>query len=156
MLSVTCNDSKLLAMLAHSVELVGKSGLELLTGDVGELSLGDERLSLSTHEFLLKHNNPGRVGLLVLQLGDLVGDLLLACIWVSTGGSEGCSKLTITAGLNRSLNVADALNRHAVLVVAVDILVLQFTNLVDQDTELICDVRNVVVTSLAPDGKLLL
>jgi hypothetical protein len=66
------------------------------------------------------------------------------------------AKLTITAGLNRSLNVADALNRHAVLVVAVDILVLQLTNLVDQDTELICDVRNVVVTSLAPDGKLLL
>jgi hypothetical protein len=84
MLAVACNDSKLLAVLAHGIELVGESSLELLAGDVGKLSLGDEGLSLRTHEFLLENNNPRGVGLLVLQLGNLVGDLLLACERVST------------------------------------------------------------------------
>jgi hypothetical protein len=65
-------------------------------------------------------------------------------------------KLTVAAGLNRGLNVADGLNGNAVLVVAIDVLVLELTNLVDQYSELICDVRHVVVTGLAPDGKLLL
>jgi hypothetical protein len=78
-LAIARNDSKFLAVLAHGIELVGESSLELLTGDVGELSLSDEGLSLRTHEFLLENNNPGRVGLLVLQLSNLVGDLLLAC-----------------------------------------------------------------------------
>jgi hypothetical protein len=65
-------------------------------------------------------------------------------------------ELTVTARLNRSLNVADALDGYAVLVVAVDILVLELTNLVDQNTELVCDVRYVVVTGLTPDRELLL
>ena len=78
-LAVAGNDGHLLAVLTESIELVGESSLQLLTGDVGELSLGDERLGLSTDELLLKNNNLGAVGLLVLQLGDLVGDLLLAC-----------------------------------------------------------------------------
>jgi hypothetical protein len=65
-------------------------------------------------------------------------------------------KLTVAARLNRSLNVPDALNGHTVLVVAVDILVLELANLVDQHTELVCYVRNIVVTGLAPDGELLL
>jgi hypothetical protein len=64
--------------------------------------------------------------------------------------------LTITAGLDGSLNVADALDGDAVLVVAVDVLVLELTNLVDQDTKLVRDVGNIVVTCLSPDGELLL
>ena len=64
--------------------------------------------------------------------------------------------LTVAAGLDRSLDVADALNGHAILVVAVDILVLELANFVDQDTKLVRDVRYVVVTCLTPDGELLL
>lgn len=63
---------------------------------------------------------------------------------------------TVSAGLNGSLNVADRLDGHPVLVVAVDVLVLQLTDLVDQDAELIRDIRNIVVTRLTPDGELLL
>jgi hypothetical protein len=77
-LSVAGNDSKLLAVLTHSIELVGEGGLELLTSDVGQLSLSDQRLSLGADKLLLKNNNLGRVGFLVLQLSNLVGDLLLA------------------------------------------------------------------------------
>ena len=78
-LAVASNDCHLLAVLTESVELVGESGLQLLTGDVGELSLSDERLGLSTDKLLLENDNLGAVGLLVLELSDLVGDLLLAC-----------------------------------------------------------------------------
>ena len=77
-LSVSGNDCKLFAVLAHSIELVGESSLKLLTGDVGQLGLSNEGLRLSTHELLLQDNNLGRVWLLVLQLGDLIGNLLLA------------------------------------------------------------------------------
>lgn len=77
-LSVAGNNGKLLAVLAHGIKLVSKGSLELLTSDVGQLSLGDEGLGFSTHKLLLKNDNLGRVGLLVLQLSDLVGNLLLA------------------------------------------------------------------------------
>jgi hypothetical protein len=42
------------------------------------------------------------------------------------------------------------------LVVAVDELILELTNLVDEDAELVGDVRDVIVAALTPDGKLLL
>jgi hypothetical protein len=66
------------------------------------------------------------------------------------------TKLTVSAGLDGSLNVADALDGDTVLVVLVDELVLELTNFVDQNTKLVGDIRNVVVTSLTPDAKLLL
>lgn len=66
------------------------------------------------------------------------------------------SQLTVPAGLDRRLNVANALNGDAVLVVAVDELVLELTDLVDEHTELVGDIRNVVIETLAPDGELLL
>lgn len=78
MLSVAGDDGELLAVLAHGVKLVGEGGLELLAGDVGQLGLGDEGLGLSADKLLLEDYNLGGVGLLVLQLGNLVGDLLLA------------------------------------------------------------------------------
>ena len=78
MLSVAGNDGHLLAVLAEGIELVSERGLQLLTGDVRELSLGDEGLGFGADELLLEDDDAGRVGLLVLELGDLVGDLLLA------------------------------------------------------------------------------
>lgn len=49
--------------------------LELLTGDVGELGFGDERLGLCADKLLLESDNLDRAGLLVLQLLDFVRDL---------------------------------------------------------------------------------
>ena len=79
MLAVPSNDGQFLAVLAESVELIGKSGLQFLARDVGQLRFGHEGLGFGTDQFLLEDNNARRVGLLVLQLGDLVGDLLFAC-----------------------------------------------------------------------------
>lgn len=49
--------------------------LELLTGDVGELGFGDQRLGLCADKLLLESDNLDRAGLLVLQLLDFVRDL---------------------------------------------------------------------------------
>jgi len=72
----------------------------------------------------------------------------------------GCLKealwLTVSAGLDGSLNVANALDGDAVLVVTVDELVLELTDLVDEHTKLVGDVGDVIVETLAPDGELLL
>lgn len=78
-LSEAGNDGQLLAVLAKGIELVSVGSLELLTGDVGKLCLGDKRLSFSTDKLLLKDHDTWGVWLLVLELGNLVGDLLLAC-----------------------------------------------------------------------------
>lgn len=58
MLAVASNDGQLLAVLAEGIELVSEGGLELLAGDVGELSLSDKRFGLSTDKLLLQNNNP--------------------------------------------------------------------------------------------------
>lgn len=42
------------------------------------------------------------------------------------------------------------------MVVTIDKLVLELANLVDEDTELVGNVRNVFVAALAPKGQLLL
>ena len=65
-------------------------------------------------------------------------------------------RLTVSAGLDGSFNVADALDGDTVLVVAVDKLVLELTNLVDEHTELVGDIGDVVIETLAPEGELLL
>jgi hypothetical protein len=49
--------------------------LELLASDVGQLSLSNERLGFSADELLLESDELGGLGLLVLQLLDLVLDL---------------------------------------------------------------------------------
>ena len=78
-LAVAGDNGQLLTVLAECVELKVESGLDLLTGDVGKLSFGDERLGFSANEFLLKYNNARRTWLLVLQVGDLIRNFLLSC-----------------------------------------------------------------------------
>ena len=78
MLAVAGDDGEFLRVLAECVELVGEGCLELLARDVGELGLGDERLGFGADQLLLEDDDLGAVGFLVFQLGDLVGDLLLA------------------------------------------------------------------------------
>ena len=65
-------------------------------------------------------------------------------------------RLTVSAGLDGSLNVANALDGDTVLVVAVDELVLELTNLVDEHTELVGDIGDVIIETLTPEGELLL
>lgn len=77
-LSVASNDGQLLAVLAHGIKLVCECSLQLLAGNVGELGFGNQRFRLCAHKFLLEDYDSGRIGLLVLQLCDLIGDLLLA------------------------------------------------------------------------------
>lgn len=78
-LAIAGNEGNLLTVLTESIELVLECSLELLTGDVRQLSFRYEGLCLCTNQFLLENNNARRVGVLVLELGNLVGDLLLAC-----------------------------------------------------------------------------
>lgn len=65
-------------------------------------------------------------------------------------------QLTVSAGLDGGFNVANALDGDTVLVVAVDELVLELTDLVDEHTELVGDIGDVVIEALAPEGELLL
>lgn len=140
MLAIAGDNGQFLAMLAESVELVGEGGLELFAGDVGQLGLCDQRLGFGTDQLLLEDDYAGRVGLLVLELGDLIGDFLLA----------------VSAGLDGGFDIADALDGDTILVVAVDELVFELANFVDQDTEFVGNVGDVVITSFTPDGQLLL
>lgn len=64
--------------------------------------------------------------------------------------------LTVAARLDRRLNVPDALHRYTVLVVAVDILVLELANLVQQYPQLIRDIRDVFIAGLTPLRQLVL
>ena len=136
MLPVARDDGQFLAVLTQSIELVGESCLEFLAGDVGELSFCNKRLGFGTHELLLEDDNAGRIWFFVFQLGDLVGDFLFA----------------VTAGLNRGFDIANALNGDAVLIVAVDKLVFKLADFIDQDTELVGDIRDIVIAGFTPDG----
>lgn len=136
MLSVAGNDGQLFTVLTQSIELVGESSLEFLAGDVGELGFCDERFGFGTDELLLEDNDAGRVWFLVFQLGDLIGDFLFA----------------VTTGLDRGFDVPDALDGNAVLVVAVDELIFELADFVDQNPEFVGDIRDVVIARFTPNG----
>lgn len=63
----------------------------------------------------------------------------------------GSKKLTVSRWLHRRLNVANALDRDAVLIVAIHELVFELANLVDEHAELVRDIRDIVVACLAPE-----
>lgn len=159
-LAVPGDDGDLFAVLAQSVELILEGGLDLLTGDVGQLGLSDKGLGLGADKLLLQNDNSGRVGILVFQLGNLISDLLLACEFkcqretFSTGRTPENFDVklhTVSARLYRGLNVSDALDGDTVLVVAVDEHILQLTDLVDQNAELIRHIRHILVAGFTPD-----
>ena len=79
MLSETSNNGKLLAMFTKCIELVSESSLELFAGDIGKLSLCDQRLGFSTDKLLFEDYNLRSVWLFVLKLSNLIGNFLLAC-----------------------------------------------------------------------------
>lgn len=58
-LAVAGNDGNFFAMLTESIKLVRIGSLDLLASNVGELSLGDERLGLGTDKLLLQDDNLG-------------------------------------------------------------------------------------------------
>ena len=159
MLAEAGNDGKLLAVFTESVKLVGEGSLKLLTRDVGELGLGNERLGFGADKFLLENNDAWTVGFFILELGDLIGNLLLAYarfVNLYPLRFRIINVRTVSAWLHGSFDVANALDSHTVLIVAIDELIFKFANFIDQDTELVCHIRNVVVTAFAPEGKLLL
>lgn len=78
MLSVPSNHCHLLGVFTHGIELVGECSLDLLASDVRELSFGNQRFSFGSHKFLFKNHDFGRIGVLVLELRNLVCDFLLA------------------------------------------------------------------------------
>jgi hypothetical protein len=63
---------------------------------------------------------------------------------------------TVSAGLNGSLDIPNALHGDTVLIIFVHVLVLQLANLVQQHAQLVGDVGNVLVAVFAPNGQLLL
>ena len=48
--------------------------------------------------------------------------------------------LTISAWLDRSFDITNALDRDTVLVIAINELIFKFTNFVDQDTQFVRDI----------------
>lgn len=60
-------------------------------------------------------------------------------------------ELTISAGLHARLNIPDALDRHSILIVPIDKLVLKLANLENEHTEFIGDVGNVLIAFFAPN-----
>jgi hypothetical protein len=130
------------------VKVVGL--LELLAGDVGKLGLGDEGLSLCADELLLEGDNLDRAGLLVLELLDLVGNLnssvsMLACRVRVFRTDLG---LLVTRGLDGRLGVADLLENTSALLETWSQDVLLLGNLSKQDTKLVWNLRDGVVTGL--------
>ena len=110
-----------------------------LTYDVGKLGLSNQVPRLGAHELLLELHELGALGLLVLELLDLVGDLGFG----------------VAAGLHAALGVADLLEQGAVVLKVLRHELLLLAQLRQQDAELVADVRQrLVARRLAPIGQL--
>lgn len=109
------------------------------TYDVGKLGFSDQILCLSSHELLLKGDQLGAGRLLVLQLGNLIGDL----------------SLVVATGLDAALGVSDLLQDASVVLEVLCIQVFLLTDLGQQDANLVGQIRDgVVVGRLTPVGQL--
>ena len=63
---------------------------------------------------------------------------------------------TVSAGLHRSFNVANALDRDAVLIVTINKLILKLADFIDQNAQLVRNIRDIIIASFTPEGELLL
>lgn len=103
------------------------------------MSLGNQILRLGPDKLLLKNNQPGALRLLGLDLGNLIGDLALS----------------VTAGLDALLGVADLLHDAPGIIQRVGVVVLLLADLAEDDADLVADVADGLVAGLlAPVGQL--
>jgi len=132
---------------------------ELLTGDVGQLSLGDERLRLGADEFLLKSDKLGGLWLLVLQFLDLVlnlWEMLLVRPRVCLRNWASPHLLLVSAtGLHRALGVTNLLQHTPAVFESLCEQVFLLGDLRQQYPELVTDVaEGFIVGALAPLAQL--
>lgn len=125
-------------MFQDRIELIIERGPQFGSSDVGQLRLGDQTFCLCPDQFLFQDLDLCRLRVLIFQIRDLVADLVLP----------------VPRGLHAGLDVPDALQGQAVLVVAVDELVVQLADLVDKHTQLVRDVGHVVVVLDPPQRQL--
>ncbi|KAF4512605.1 hypothetical protein G6O67_001722 [Ophiocordyceps sinensis] len=119
---------------------LGRGRLTDATYDIGQLRLGHQVLSLGPNKLLLQDDQLGALGLLALELGDLVGNLDLA----------------VAARLDALFCVANRLEAAAGLVEGVRVRVLLLAHLAQDDANLVRDVVDSVISRLlAPVGELL-
>ncbi len=110
-----------------------------MTYDVGKLSLSHKVLSFGSHELLLECHKLGAGGFLVLEPLDLVAYL----------------SLLVPARLHTRFDVSDLLQNGSVFLQILREEILLFTDLRENDTNLVRDVRDgVIVGRLAPVGQL--
>lgn len=109
------------------------------TNHIGELSLTDKALGLGAHKLLLQLDELGALGLLVLELGNLICEL----------------GLVVDAGLDAGLGITDGLEQQAVFFELLHVVGVLLANLGVQDTSLVADVGDGIVAScLSPFGNL--
>lgn len=107
--------------------------------DIRQLGFGNQVLCLGADKLLLKDHESRTLGLLHLELGNLVGNLILA----------------IAARLHALLRVANVLQNTPGVVQRVSILLLLLAKLAQDDANLVRNVRDGgVVGLLAPLGQL--
>ena len=109
------------------------------TYNVRQLRLSDQILRLRPDKLLLEHGNLRALGLLVLELGDLVHDLLLA----------------VPARLHAALHVADLLQHTPVVLQVLREAIFLLPELAQEHAQLVRDVADALVRrALAPVGQL--